>query len=558
MTGSLVAGAFVACDEDDTFEINSPSWLESRIDSIAASKNVSTGDTTIIEVASSTIGETDNSGAWWSAFSDFIAIPSGKRLVMEFDNYTSGASNWNNWVLVTANKKGNSTDVDGYKEYFALRSDAYGWTGAMGTEEGYTYEADNITTNYAEVAEAAGAETWAYFLENMNGAHVVMEIQHVSAGYIYVTATATALNGAVFVEEYHQTASAADDIYAYLTVDNCHYENFSAMLLPATIIISESNPATLTLSGYPSFITLGDTVYTEGLTGKVTYEDGTSADVTVDDFSFIAPDLTTTGSKTVTVLYNKTSRGNYCTPIYATYNILITDFRSLKVDVAESAVYYFPTGVTELPVSSQSYTLYGVDSEGVETAIDGSLVSATVKADGTLTAEYQGMKAEGKVKVGATDAIQIGAADFSTGWWTVFSDEVQIKKGETFTQKLQLRSDNLENYHCPVVLLRTSEEAEYGVLRADNYGWGNGYSAATLESDWDWDTFQANLDGSVYEISVTNNGATIDVVMNITYQNGETHIQKFTGVSTTTTTQTDEDDVYVSFLTEEAYLILFE
>ncbi len=558
MTGSLVAGAFVACDEDDTFDINSPSWLESRIDSIAASKNTGSSDTTIIEVASTTVGEKDNSSAWWGAFTDFIAVPSGKRLIMEFDNYSSCANNYNNWVLVTANKKGNSSETtDGYKEYFALRSDAYGWTGAMGTEEGYTYDAANITTNYAEVAAAAGAaDQWTHFRENMDGAHVVLEVQHVSAGYIYVTATATAKNGDVFIEEYHQTASAADDIYAFLTVDGCHYENFSAMLLPATIIISESNPATLTLSGYPAFITLGDSAYTAGITGKVTFEDGTSSDVTEADLAFVTPDLATTGSKTVTVIYNKTSRGNYCSPIYTTYNFLITNFKSLKLDVVESAVYYFPTGVTELPASSMSFTLYGVDPEGTETAIDGSLVTATVNANGTLTAEYQGMKAEGKFNVGATDAVQIGASDFSTGWWQEFSDDVQVKKGETFTQKLQLRSDNLANWHSPVTVLRTAEKAEYAVLRQDNYGWGDGYSAATLESDWNWDTFASSLDASTYEISVTNNGATIDVVYNVTYPNGETHFQKFTGISTTITTQASEDDVYVAFLAEEAYLLL--
>ncbi len=261
MVTGIASASFVGCDEDDTFDVNSPEWLESRIDSIAAAKNAATSDTTYIEVASSTIGEDDNSTAWWGAFTDFIAIPSGKRLIMEFDNYSSGVSNWNNWVVITANKKGNSSSTDGYKEYFALRSDSYGWGGAMGTDEGYVYDAANITSNYAEVAAAAGAtDQWAYFLEKINGSHVVMEIQHVAAGYIYLTATMTATDGTVLIQQYHQTASASDDVYAYMTVDNCHYENFTAMLLPATIVISESNPAQLTLSNTPAFLALGDSM----------------------------------------------------------------------------------------------------------------------------------------------------------------------------------------------------------------------------------------------------------------------------------------------------------
>lgn len=558
MVAGIASASFVGCDEDDTFDINSPEWLSSRVDSIAAAKNNNTNsDTTIIEVSNTTIGATDNSTAWWGAFTDFIAIPSGKRLIMEFDNYSSGANNYNNWVLVTANRKGNSTDVDGYKEYFALRSDAYGWGGAMGTDEGYTYDAANITTNYAEVAAAAGAsDQWAYFLEKINGSHVVLEIQHVSAGYIYVTATMTAADGTVLIEEYHQTASPSEDIYAYLTVDNCHYENFSAMLLPASIVITESNPARLELANTPAFLTLGDTAYFEGVTGKVTFEDGTSADVTTSDLSFTEPDLTTVGTKTVTVIYNKTSRGNYCAPVYATYDLLVTDFRSIRVEPVENVVYFIPAGATEVPFITKAATLYGISSDGEETVLDNTLATFSgVNAAGEFTVSYQGLTTTGTVKVDATDCTQLGASDFSTGWWTVFSEPEQIKNGTTLTKTFQVRSDNGANWHGPVLLIRSAALGEIAVLREDNYGWGNGYSTGTLDSDWNFDTFASNIDGSVFNVSITNNGATIDVKMEIIDAVGDAHHQYYTGITTTTTELVDADDVYLTVTCEESYVL---
>ncbi len=558
MVAGIASASFVGCDEDDTFDINSPEWLSSRIDSIAAAKNNKTNsDTTIIEVSNTTIGTTDNATGWWGAFTDFIAIPSGKRLIMEFDNYSSGANNYNNWVLVTANKKGNSTDVDGYKEYFALRSDAYGWGGAMGTDEGYTYDAANISTNYAEVAAAAGAsDQWAYFLEKINGSHVVLEIQHVSAGYIYVTATMTATDGTVLIEEYHQTASASEDIYAFLTVDNCHYENFSAMLLPATIVITESNPARLELANTPAFLTLGDTVYYEGVTGKVTFEDGTSTDVTTSDLSFTEPDLTTIGSKTVTVIYNKTSRGNYCAPVYATYSFQVTDFRSIRIEPVENVVYYIPAGATEVPFITKAATLYGISSDGEETILDNTLATFSgVNAAGEFSVSYQGLTTTGTVKVDATDCEQLGNSDFSTGWWTAFTEPEQIKNGTTLTKTFQVRSDNGANWHGPVLIIRNAALGEIAILREDNYGWGNGYSAATLESDWNFDTFASNIDGSVFNVTITNNGATIDVKMEIIDAAGDAHHQYYTGITTTTTELVDADDVYLTVSCEESYVL---
>ena len=553
MVGSVASAAFVGCDEDDTFDINSPDWLSSKIDSIANSKNNSSGDTTIIELSNTTVGATDNSAAWWTAFSDAVAIPSGKKLTFEFDNYGSGAENWNNWNVCVANNK--SRDAEAYKEYFVLRSDAYGWGGKM-ADEGYAYDAEAISTNYAEVA--GDNEQWAFFKEKMQGAHTVMEIQHVAAGYVYFTATMTAADGTKLVEEYHQTCSPAEDIYAFLVCDGSHFENLSAILTPASIVISESNPARMELSGYPSFLALGDSAYYDGVKAKIYFEDGTTTEADTSELSFVSPDLSSLGSKTVTVIYNKTSKGNYSAPIYASYDILITDFKNIEVEVANTVKYFFPKEAESVPFIVPSAKVYGIGSDGDSTLLDNSLVKfSAVSPDGKYTVEYQGMKAAGTVNVELGDYVQVGASDFSSGWWTVFSDDEQVKKGETWTKTVQLRSDNIENWHSLVVVLRTADKKEYAVLRTDNYGWGAGYDGiVTPECDWNFDTFKNNLDGSMYTINVTNNGETIDVMMNVIDRTGAAHFQNYKGVKTAGTEQVDADDVFVSLTCEEAFLLI--
>lgn len=562
MAAGVSAGFFASCDEDDSFDINSPDWLASRIDSIAQSKNNNaSGDTTVIELSNTTVGETNNSSGWWTAFSDIVAIPSGKKLTFEFDNYGTGENNWNNWNLAITNAKATGTTGDeNYKEYFVLRSDAYGW-GGMG-DEGYAYEGANITTNYAEAAAAAGNDDqWAYFRSVMQGAHVVMEIQHVTAGYVYVTATATATDGTVIWEKYHQACSASDDIFAFLACDGSHFENLKAVLTPATIVISESLPARLELSNCPAILALGDTAYNKGVTGKVYFEDGTSADADSADLSFIAPDLTTVGTKTVSVLYNKTSRGNYCSPVYAQYSILITDFSGIEVEVADNVEYFFMDGTDSVSFIVPSAKVYGIGGDGGKTLLDNSEVTfSTVAKDGTFTAEYQGFKFSGTVKTTAAKT-QVGASDFSSGWWTVFSDDFQVKSGETLTKKIQIRSDNVENWHGLCVVLRTAANAEglkpvYAIVRSDNFGWGTGYDGTQNVTDWDFDNFKNNIDGSVCNLSVTNNGATIDVVMNFIDASGNAHKQSYV-VKTEGTAQVDADDVFVVLTCEESYL-LFE
>ncbi len=508
---------------------------------------------TPLKLSKTTIGNTDNTSDWWGDFSDLLAIPSGKRLIMEFDNY-SGKYTYNNWILIAANKKVNpATTTDGYKEYFALRSDSYGWGGAMGTEEGYDYLAANITSNYAEVAAAAGAtDQWAYFREKINGSHVVMTVDHTTSGHIIVNATMTATDGTLLKQNYTQKVNPSEDVYVYLTVDNCHYENLTASLTRSTATV-EHYPTQLELSYTPTILRLGDTNFHNGLTGKVYFKDGASITISENELSYIQPDISTTGTKTITALYNKDSLGNTSHTVFASYNITIYDISSISLQVNENVKYLFSADAAYLPFIKPSATVKAICSDNSQIIIDNSQVTfSNVTTDGSVTATYSNLSASATVNIATKKATQYGASDFSTTYESVISPDEQLKKGATLSKTIQLRSDNTNSY--PVILIRNANKDIYAKIFTNGGYMLNGVTTPTI--DRSEELYDSSIDGSIYTINIINNGATIDAKIDIIDGSGNPHHLYITGIDTSSTSQVDDDDVYISFTTEYAYLLI--
>lgn len=154
-----------------------------------------------------TVGNTDNSSGWESAWSSLYTIEKGKVLHLEFVNYSSKANNWNNWVLFVTNNKPFIVDAaarnaSGYAEYFALRCDNHGW--------GANYSTNRLYSNY----------NWASFLDDMDGATINMTIEYTTLGSILVKAKSST----GYEERYTHPVPLGDgNIGAFLWCDNSHY-----------------------------------------------------------------------------------------------------------------------------------------------------------------------------------------------------------------------------------------------------------------------------------------------------------------------------------------------
>ena len=573
---AILAAGLVGC-EDDLYklEVNSPEGLQNQIDSIAAIKaSAVTGDTTYIEFATKEVGEKDCSSGWWTVFSDYFQVPAGKKLHLEFLNYSSGASNWNNWNLCAANAE---RDADGYGEYFVIRSDNYGW-GSTTMENGY--DAALLSVDYFEEGKAAD---WASWLAVMNGAYVTMEIDHSSFGPTYVTVSQVGTDGITYTESFTSEGTTAATIYTWLICDGSYFEMQNGYIVPSEVLaIEDVMPTSITVAGTPTTLEIGDEDFWGEGVATVTFADGTSIEADTADITFVVvPDMTTVGAKTVTVAYSKSKQGNYCQAVATFYSFTVTaPVTSIEVSTIDNPTYYYAPGTTEVtaedinPASYIKAVLGKTSTDDLEiptseytvevttvpaTLTDSYVVTVTY---GEFTTTFEIALAQMESTVVSLGGITLGAEDNTAGWWAVHTPYTKVEAGTgakfTFTN-YSSGANNWNNFLVVLTngLVTIGEDysqtnldgyAEMGVFRADNYGWA--YTGdVVLESNHDWDNFIANLNGAKVTVEVINYGATCDVLCTWTgVSDNVEYYQNYKNIAVT-------DDLYVGFTTEAGHLV---
>ncbi|MEZ7867761.1 MAG: hypothetical protein QMB37_09990 [Paludibacteraceae bacterium] len=548
----LAAIGLVGCERLDLYSIDAPSDLQSRIDSIAAARP-NTGDTTYINITTAIVGPEDNSAAWWAHFSDYFTIPTNKLLHMEFVNHGSGVNNWNNWNLAITNEVANRTG-DGYKEYFILRSDAYGWGNT-------DFNLKMITHNYPDTD--GDGDIWNDFRRTMQGARVALDVDHSATGNVFVTATAVGTNGVTLVETYQQPVSATADIVAFLIADGSYFEMKKAYLIPSKVTaVEDVEPVSITVSGAPTFVELGNNNFWGDATATVTFADGSTAKVDSADLSFnVIPDMTTIGMKTVVVAYNKTKQGEYTKAVSTIYKLEVTNpVVSLEVTTMPLITTYYYFNADPIIFNTTGLVVTATYSDGTKTIIPNSSLQfgkilAATGSQGVLIS-YAGATKTVSTTCPLTlvkGIGQVGNTDFSSGWWTAFSPDYKVASGASKTITMYCYSDNLANWHSPCTILRKTDKTENAVVRMDSFGWGAGYGTAILTSDWNWDKFTSSINGSRVAITVKNNGNnTADISYDVTYATGEKHFQKYAGITV------DSSDLNCALVTELSYLVIVE
>ena len=146
----------------------------------------------------------------------------------------------------------------------------------------------------------------------------------------------------------------------------------------------------------------------------------------------------------------------------------------------------------------------------------------------------------------------LGATDNSTAWWGAHSDNIKVRPKETFVCTFTNYSSGANNWNNFVVVLCKADNTEYAVVRADNYGWGDGYAASTKVCDngGDWGTWLAAMDGAKVTTYVTNNGdGTADVKAVIEGSDGNTYKQEYNGINTV-----DPNDFYFRYTVDGCHL----
>ena len=154
----------------------------------------------------------------------------------------------------------------------------------------------------------------------------------------------------------------------------------------------------------------------------------------------------------------------------------------------------------------------------------------------------------------------------TAGWWTNFSnDYYKLKKGGKAEFKFYNYSNKNANWNNWCLVAATAERgaegyAEHFALRADNYAWfaaAGGNTAEntsnvdfTMKSEYNWDTFKDDMDGSLVDMNVEfTTGNVVKVVSTIT-----TKAEKVYNYSFTMKLVQNQSDVTLFFVNEGSYI----
>lgn len=562
--------ALTGCEGSDMFSVNSPDWLSEKIDSIEKSK-VSTEEVLVgMNEDVYTVGNTDFSSGFWSSFSKYYVVQDNQKWNAVFNlNINPSATNtYKNFALIITN------DVDrggtGYTEYGAIRFDNQP---SGNSEWGDHIDRSCVQSNLTfETDTDKGVDKL--------GGKVTLTVDRSRVDTFMVKIT----NGTV-TKTYIQPSKIAN-----LNADESN-TNIRCFLVPegSFIDFQQSNvepiggytsaqdkaPVSMVLNNVPAEVDKGTTLEEamQNVSATVTFEEGVTKVIPASELLFSAiNDMDEVGEKTLIAIYNKTFKGeNAATPIVANakFNVVagiktitVTQaptrtnyyyYNSAAVDGVEHTLAFDPTGM----VVNATYV------EGEPGVIDNSKLTfsripatagkheVTITTENGRTATVEVNVAKSAVKAVTPSPVSLGAEDCSTAWWTEFTNDLKIPAGETFEFNFTNYSSGAGNWNNYVVILRKADLAEYAVVRADNYGWGNGYAACTpVGTQGDWATWLATMNGAKVKLFVTNcNNGTADIQAIVTGNDGSVTTQSYLGINTI-----DPSDLNVAFTVDSSHL----
>lgn len=567
---AMALTALTGCEGSDMYSVNSPDWLSEKIDSIEKSK-VSTEEVLVgMNEDVYTVGNTDFSSGFWTSFSKYYVVQDNQKWNAVFNlNINPSATNtYKNFALIITN------DVDrggtGYTEYGAIRFDNQP---SGNSEWGDHIDRSCVQSNLTfETDTDKGVDKL--------GGKVTLTVDRSRVDTFMVKIT----NGTV-TKTYIQPSKIAN-----LNADESN-TNIRCFLVPegSFIDFQQSNiepiggytsaqdkaPVSMVLNNVPAEVDKGTTLEEamQNVSATVTFEEGVTKVIPASELLFSAiNDMDEVGEKTLIAIYNKTFKGeNAATPIVANakFNV-VAGIKTITVTQAPTRTnyYYYNSAAVDgvnhtLAFDPTGMVVYATYVEGEPGVIDNSKLTfsripatagkheVTITTENGRTATVEVNVAESAVKAVTPTPVSLGAEDCSTAWWTEFTKDMKIPAGETFEFNFTNYSSGAGNWNNYVLILRKADLAEYAVVRADNYGWGNGYAACTpIGTQGDWATWLATMNGAKVKMFVTNcNNGTADVQAIVTGNDGSVTVQNYLGINTI-----DPSDLNVAFTVDSSHL----
>lgn len=573
--------ALTGCEGGDLYKMNTPDWISEKIDSINNSKGSGEEVLEGMQEDVYTIGKTDFTSGFWSSFSKYYVVGENQKWNAQFNLNLNPSDNtyYKNFALIISNDCDRGTTD--YKEYGAIRFDATGDSAAYNSQWGSAYyKLPFKFTNSTLLLNPVSNQD-----ENLQklGGKITLTVDRSRKDSFVVKMT----NGAVtktYTQPYalgNLNSDASDtNVRCFLTVEGSYIDFLSTNIVPIGGLTSaqDKQPVSMKLNNVPEEVDLGTSLddAMANVSAEVTYEEGVKKTIPASELYFSAiNDMNVPGEKTLTVIYNKTFKGETSAkPVvaYATFKV-VQQIASIKItkQPARNTYYFYKSAAAEgMDDRTMAFDPTGMEvtatySNGETDVLDNSKLKfsaiaalAGKKAVTITTANGKEAKLMVTVKESASSTAAftpnlVGLEDNTTGWWTAFSDDVKVPAGETRSFSFTNYTDGKNNWDNFVTILRKADKSEYGVVRADNYGWGNGYDACQHDATAgaDWAGWLAAMNGAKVTVYVTNcNNGTADVQAVMKGTDGKTYTLYYLGINTV-----DPTDLYVSFTADHSHLV---
>lgn len=575
--------ALTGCEGGELYDVNAPDWISDKIQEIEDSKKQPEEE--VLEGMQEdvyTIGNTDFTSGWWAAFSKYYVVPDGEKWNAVINLHINPADNtyYKNFALVITN------DVDrggtGYAEYGVIRFDVTGSPETYNSQWGDHINFQYISGTLLLDPDASNADPNVQSL----GGKVTLTVDRTSESAFTVKMTnsaATKTYAQPYKEENLNADASNTNIRCFLIPEGSYIDFQQTNIVPIGGLTSaqDKNPISMVLQNVPDQVNVG-TSLEEAMTNVsaiVTFEEGVSKTVSASELHFSAiPDMEQLGVKTLVAIYNKTFKGENCElPIVANAIFEVVEkIVSIEVTTPPSHMqyYYYTSAATNtladwtMAFDPTGMVVTAAYANGNSRVVDNaklsfSAVSAkTGSQTVTITAE-EGVTATVEVTVSESipsevtnTAKMVGAEDNSTAFWGAFSDDFKVPVGETKSITFTNYSSLAGNYSNFVVVLRKADTAtEYAVVRADNFGWGDGFAACLYSgTQGDWSTWLAGMNGAKVTVYVTNCGnGTADIQAVMEGTTGTTSTQYYLGINTV-----DSNDLNFALTVDGCHLVFNE
>jgi len=532
--------ALTSCEGGDLYTVNPPAWLSEMGGEEPEPEPVEELEGQMDDVYD--IGNAELTSPFFTVGKKYV-IPAGEKWQCQFNLTVNPDNKYYKNFFIVLNAYKTAEDVLG-DEFGVIRFDNDPSKNSEWNTVGTEINRDLIDGNFTN---SSGSDDIDASVQKMNG-KITVTVDRTDGG-LFIKMT----NGTL-TKTYTQTTSFPSTgsdvpIVCRIGIEGSQVNFLSTNIDPVEgrTEAGDKIPVSMVLNNVPDEVLVGTTLEEamKDVTADVTFESlPTPQTIKAENLHFNAiPDMDNPGEKTLVVIFNKTFKGeNAEKPIIANATFkVVKPIESIEVTKAPSNMkyyfYYNPdiTGGLErtLPFDPTGMEVTATYVDGSKEVMNNSkLTFDSVPAEEgtynvkitTANGKTTTVKGISVVESEVTEAKMtpsiVGNEDNSTGWWGAHADNKQVPVGATYKVNFTNYSPSTGNWNNFVIILRgMSNQPEYAVVRADNYGWASGYDGnaelvhgCNLPFDEKWLTSMNGAKCTAYITNSGNNRADIQVV----------------------------------------------